>query len=78
METLNKVIERARDRHVPLPPPKVRRALRIARDLTQDDTAELMEVARATVSRWETGQREPRGELRRKYAELLRELREGV
>lgn len=59
-----------------LPQPRVRKALRIAAGLTQADVAGSIGVTRVTVSRWETGVREPRGALRRSYAEALEVMRD--
>jgi DNA-binding XRE family transcriptional regulator len=72
--TVNDLLARVRERNVPLPPPRVRRARRQAAELSQDDVAGFVGVNRASVARWELGLREPRDELRRRYAELLEEL----
>ncbi|WP_083853462.1 helix-turn-helix transcriptional regulator [Sphingobium sp. SYK-6] len=45
--------------------------LRKERGWQQDELAERVGVAQETVSRWETGGREPRGKLRLKLAEAL-------
>ena len=78
MQTATEIWVSAMARRTQLPPPPVRRALRIAAGLTQDEIAALLEdedpVNRATVSRWERGTREPRGRRRLKYAELLNSL----
>ena len=57
-----------------LPPPKVAQGIREAAQVSQDRLAEELEVHRVTVARWEAGQRVPRGELRVRYARLLRDL----
>ncbi|MGO8873383.1 MAG: helix-turn-helix transcriptional regulator [Acidimicrobiales bacterium] len=58
-----------------LPPPAVARAIREAADVTQERMAAELGVHRVTVARWEQdGGRSPRGELRARYARLLREL----
>jgi predicted transcriptional regulator len=60
---------------VPLPEPKVRRAIRESRGLRQLDLADVVGVSDVAICRYETGEREPRGETRRRYAEALEELR---
>ena len=57
-----------------LPPPAVRKALRLASGLTLQEVASVIGVTRSAVQRWETGKRTPSGELRVQYAELLGEL----
>ena len=42
--------------------------------VSQGDVAEALGVTRPAVSYWETGRREPRGENRRRYVELLGRL----
>jgi transcriptional regulator with XRE-family HTH domain len=42
--------------------------------LSQREVAELLDVTRVSVSRWETGERTPRGELLLRYLELLGRL----
>lgn len=64
--------------HRDLPPPILRRAIRQAAGLTQQDLADPCEVDRATVSRWESGARRPRGPDLVRYSELLRSLREDI
>lgn len=61
-----------------LPEPAVRRAIRQSGGLTLADFAQLLGVAKATISRWETGMREPQGEMRTAYAELLERLSQVV
>jgi len=57
-----------------LPEPAMRRLLRERARLTQDEIARVAGVDRATISRWETGSREPRGELLTRYLEILDRL----
>lgn len=57
-----------------LPPPAVRGRLRKAHGLTQAQLAEALEVKRLAVTRWESGEAEPRGRRREAYARLLAEL----
>ena len=61
-----------------LPGPEYRRALRIEAQLTLEQVASELAVHRSAVSRWERGLRNPRGENRRRYSELLDELKEVV
>ncbi len=75
--TVGMAIERAAARNCALPPPKERRAVRIAARLHQREVALLLGVDRVTVTRWENGHREPAGELRTRYACLLEQLRHG-
>jgi DNA-binding transcriptional regulator YiaG len=71
---LREAILQAAARHVALPDFRVRRALRVAAGLRQDELAAVLGVTRPSVSRWESGTREPRGELRRRYADVLKRL----
>lgn len=57
-----------------LPAPAVRRAIRHQAGLTEQQLASVLGVSRVAVARWELGTREPRGALRRKYAEALSAL----
>lgn len=59
-----------------LPSPAMRRAIREDAGITQDDIAGTFSppIARQTVSRWETGNRRPRGDHLVQYSELLRHL----
>jgi transcriptional regulator with XRE-family HTH domain len=58
-----------------LPPPAMRRALRLGAGLTLQEVGELVGVHRSCVLRWETGAREPTGRRRIRYSEVLTELR---
>lgn len=68
----------------PLPDPESRRLIREQAGLTQHDVADQLYVSRWTVARWEKpagyrngmrlAGREPVGELRKTYSNLLREL----
>lgn len=75
---LDEVLAEAAARREPLPAPEVRRALRVARGLTQADVAALLSIDRASVARYELGIREPRGELRKAYRKMLRALANGA
>ncbi|MFJ8540859.1 helix-turn-helix domain-containing protein [Streptomyces sp. NPDC093586] len=55
----------------PLPPPPVRRQLREAAALTQDQLAARVGVTRETVGAWESGRETPRGRRGTAYAKLL-------
>lgn len=59
-----------------LPPPEVRRQLRRASGLTQQDVADAVGVQRLAVARWELGQTAPRQPHRRAYVHLLKRLAE--
>lgn len=61
-----------------LPPPATRRALRIAAGLTLQELADVVGVTRDAISKYELGHREPRGPLRRVYAQALADLRRFV
>jgi len=69
-------IRRKRQARVQLASPPVRRELRRLAGLSQQDVAEVLGVHRETVSRWERGERTPRGERLLAYATVLRVLRE--
>lgn len=58
-----------------LPPPAIARAFRRACGVTQERMAAELGVSRATVTRWETGARRPRGRLARDYAKLIERLK---
>jgi transcriptional regulator with XRE-family HTH domain len=57
-----------------LPPPAIRRLLRKHAGLTQAEVATVLGVRRPAVTRYETGARDPRGEVRLAYVELLERL----
>ena len=65
-----------------LPPPAMAAAIRRAAGVSQASLAAELGVDRVTVARWERAgapwSRTPRGELRRRYAELLAELEREV
>lgn len=72
--TLEAKIQALRD----LPTPDVRQHLRVVAGVTQDDIARELGVHRETVSRWERGERMPRGRLLVEYVAVLRMLRSEV
>lgn len=55
----------------PLPSPKERRRLRVAKALSEEQVAAAVGVTRATVRSWETGRTSPRGRRRALYAKLI-------
>lgn len=71
-EALNRKMRAHRD----LPTPDLRRAIRVSAGLSQQDMAEVLRVTREAVSRWETGDRRPRGARLIAYGELLQALDE--
>lgn len=70
IEAVHALLNRADD----LPPPRVRKELRRADGLTQEQVATALGVKRLAVTRWEAGQVEPRAPHRQAYAELLKGL----
>jgi len=61
-----------------LPTPAARRLLREAAELSLADIGVMVGATRSAVSRWERGERRPRGENRRRYAAVLADLRSKV
>jgi DNA-binding transcriptional regulator YiaG len=57
-----------------LPSPALARAIREAAGVTQARIAAELRVCRVTVTRWESGQRRPRGAKALAYAALLADL----
>lgn len=75
---LDEALERARLRRR-LPDPQTRRVLRERAGITQTALAEALGVDRATVSRWESGDREPVDDYLPSYiAALNRFAREAI
>ena len=62
----------ARLREMPAPP--IRRALREHHGLSQGEVAALLGVDRASVSRYESGERSPRPSVAERYLDLLERL----
>jgi DNA-binding transcriptional regulator YiaG len=52
--------------------------VRIAAGISQGELAAAVGVTAACISRWEAGDRRPRGEAAARYAQTLRELAERV
>jgi HTH-type transcriptional regulator/antitoxin MqsA len=73
MDVLDQLLERARVRQI-LPDPQIRRLLRTRAGLSQADVANALGVGRVAVTRYESGQRTPRGELAERYVRLLERL----
>ena len=63
---------------VSLPPAAARAAIRRRARVTRERMAQELAVQPLTITRWENGTREPRGELRLRYARLLDLLSEVV
>ena len=70
---LDQAVARARTRRR-LPAPPARRLLRERIGLTQDDLARALGVTRPAISRWETGERNPRGRMLESYLAVLDRL----
>lgn len=73
MNALDQLLAEARRRES-LPPAPVRRLLREQAGLTQREVAGVLGVGRSAVTRYETGARDPRGEVRADYVRLLERL----
>lgn len=63
---------------VTLPGPAQRMTIRQQARVSRERVADELDVTPLAVARWERGTREPRGELRLRYARLLRMLHEIV
>ena len=74
MDHLQAAIDRARRRRS-FPSAAERRLLRMRAGLSQSDIAASLGTTRSAVSRYETGDREPRPALLDKYLEILERLR---
>ena len=61
-----------------LPAPGTRRLIREQAGVTQEDVATAVNVSRAAVSRWESGDREPRRGVLGAYVSLLDRLKREV
>ena len=66
------LIETAHARRIIRDAPAIARDLRRQSGLTQAEVGRYLGVTAATVQRWETGQRIPRGDLGARYLDLLR------
>lgn len=74
---IDEVLNARAEERVTLPTPEVRRAIRIAADLRLSELAAVLGVSVPAVSRYERGHREPRGDLRKAYADALEAMRRG-
>ena len=72
MTSLDDALIRAQRRRLPEPP--IRRLLRERAGLSQYELAAAIGVSRPAVTRWEAGQRSPRGDLAERYADALDRL----
>jgi transcriptional regulator with XRE-family HTH domain len=73
MKPLEEALERVRRRKC-LPGPVERRLLRMHAGLTQRDIAKCIGTTAAAVSRYESGDREPHGEILEKYLTVTERL----
>ena len=73
MDVLDQLLAESRTRRQ-LPQPQIRRLLRTRAGLSQEAVASVLGIDRAALSRWESGQRTPRGQLCRDYAAVLERL----
>lgn len=71
---LEALTERMRTRQQ-LPPPHVRRQLRVAAGVSLRDVGEVVGVSHEAVRMWETGERMPRGRNVERYVGVLRAFR---
>lgn len=72
-QTLERALEQVRRRRG-LPSPVERRLLRLRTGLSQAAVAASIGVTTAAISRYESGQREPRLEILERYASVLSRL----
>jgi transcriptional regulator with XRE-family HTH domain len=77
MNEIDSLIEKAHLRRT-LPTPEERRQIRTQARLTQQNVAEALGSDRASVSRWESGERSPRGSMLDAYAALLDRIKREV
>lgn len=59
-----------------LPTPDMCKALRVSCGVSAQEVAEAVGVTRQSVNRWERGERRPRGEALKAYAEVIHALQE--
>lgn len=69
---VNQVIKHSLGRR--LPPPHVRRHIRMTAGITQAELGDALGVSRTAVARWESGSRHPSRRLAAKYADALRRI----
>jgi transcriptional regulator with XRE-family HTH domain len=70
---VSELLERVQNRRR-LPEPQLRRLIRQSAGISLADVADALGVTRSAVSRWETGDREPRDASVEAYADLLARL----
>ena len=75
--TIDDMIAMANARRA-MPSPANRRLIREQAGLSQQNIGDAVGVSRAAVSRWELGEREPRGAAFRSYVHLLDRLQREV
>ena len=68
------IIARGRARRAFRADPAFARLVRVRAGLTQAELAELLNIDRSTVARWESGDRTPQGPLIDRYRDLLDRL----
>jgi transcriptional regulator with XRE-family HTH domain len=73
MKPLDEALDRVR-RRKSLPGPVQRRLLRMQAGLTQRDMAKCLRTTAAAVSRYESGDREPHGEVLDRYLTVIERL----
>lgn len=73
MKPLEEALDRAR-RRKNLPGPVERRLLRMQAGLTQRDVAKCLGTTAAAVSRYESGDRQPHGQILDKYLTVIERL----
>jgi transcriptional regulator with XRE-family HTH domain len=73
LEALDAALSQVKQRRS-LPPPSRRRLLRESAGLSQATLAQAVEVDRATISRWESGEREPEAAHLEAYLKVLERL----
>jgi transcriptional regulator with XRE-family HTH domain len=73
MKQLDEALDRVR-RRKSLPGPVERRLLRVRAGLTQEDMAKCLGTTPAAVSRYESGDREPHGDILDKYLTVTERL----
>ena len=61
-----------------MPDPASREALRRLAGLSRVEMARLVGVSRSAIWKWEKGHREPRGDSKARYAQVLREIQKGI
>lgn len=76
-DSIDMALSRAQTRRR-LPPPAVRRSLRLAAGLSQQDIAAPLRVTRECIAQWEKGARTPRGDRAEQYLAILDRCRSAL